>query len=64
MRLRYIEVEGKRYEWRELLRLRREQAKAAHKPQQTLFPMREDSRPASQRSARGRYEQPLLFKVD
>jgi hypothetical protein len=58
-----IYIDGKPHLWSELLKLRREQRKAARQPdQETLFPLKEDSRPASQRSASGRYEQPLLFK--
>ena len=61
--MRAIVIDGKIWDWKEIRRLRREQVQAARKPQQeTLFPLVEDSRPASQRSASGRYEQPLLFE--
>ncbi len=50
--------------WKEILKLRREQRKAARQPQLTLFELKEDSRPASQRTAEGRYTEPMLFRVD
>jgi len=61
---KFITLGGKVYRWRDVLRLRREQAKEAKQPQPTLFPMREDSRPASQTTVAGRYNEPTLFKVD
>jgi hypothetical protein len=60
----FVVIDGKRYLWKELLRLRREQRKAARQPQPTLFEMRDDRRPASQRTAEGRYSEPMLFRVD
>ena len=63
--LRYIEIDGKRYAWKDIVRLRREQIEAERRVQQpTLFEFRDDSRPASQRTVRGRYEEPTLFKVN
>lgn len=38
-----------------------QRAKAMKARQLMLFAVREDSRPASQRTAAGRYEEPLLF---
>jgi hypothetical protein len=62
MRLKYVEVGGKRYLWAELLKLRREQQKAARQPQQeTLFDLRDDRRPSTQTNASDRYANPLLF---
>ena len=62
---KFIEIDGKRYAWKDILRVRREQAKADREATQpTLFELRDDSRPASQRTASGRHEQPTLFKVD
>jgi hypothetical protein len=62
MRRKFIELDGKRYTWADLLKLRREQQKAARQPsQETLFEVREDSRPASQKSASGRFAEPTLF---
>jgi hypothetical protein len=59
---RFIEIEGKRYLWRELLQRRREQ-KAAHAraEQPPLFELRLDQRPSSERTAAGRYLEPTLF---
>jgi hypothetical protein len=63
--LKFIEIQGKRYSWKEILRMRRDQSKAERQAQQLpLFELRHDSRPASQQTARGRYEEPTLFKVD
>ncbi|MGE0236073.1 hypothetical protein [Methylocystis sp.] len=58
---RYLVVDGKRFLWAELLRLRKEQRKAAKNEQQTLFPLKEDCRPPTQKTARGRFEEPTLF---
>ena len=60
----FIVIEGKRYAWKELLKLRREQRKAARQPQLTLFELKEDNRPASQRTAEGRFTEPMLFNID
>jgi hypothetical protein len=63
--MRYVCIDNKRYEWKEILRLRRQQIEAERRAQQpTLFELRDDCRPASQQTARGRYEQPMLFNVD
>jgi hypothetical protein len=44
-RLKYIEIDGKRYLWREVLELRREQKKAHARGQQpTLFELKDDRR--------------------
>jgi hypothetical protein len=58
----FIVIEGKRYAWKDILRLRREQRKAARQPQLTLFALKEDNRPASQRTVEGRFTEPLLFE--
>lgn len=61
--MRYVTLpNGDRILWRELLRLRREQQKAERQPQPTLFEVKEDRRPETQRSVDGRYSQPLLFE--
>jgi hypothetical protein len=60
---RYIIIDGKRYSWRDILTLRREQRQPAL-PQATLFELKEDARPASQRSAASRYAEPSLFDGD
>lgn len=59
--MRTIEIEGKRYLWRDVLKLRRDQAKAQRQPQLTLFEMKVDSRPPSQKTVDGRFEEPSLF---
>ena len=61
-RLKYIEIDGKRYLWREVLELRREQKKAHARTQQpTLFELTDDRRPVAERTASGRYREPSLF---
>ena len=59
-----IVIDGKRYLWRDILKLRREQRKAAKKRQLTLFELKDDSRPATQRTTEGRFTEPTLFRVD
>jgi hypothetical protein len=60
--LKFIDINGKRFLWRELLHRRREQVAAAAKAEQpVLFEMKQDCRPASERTAAGRYSQPNLF---
>lgn len=60
--MRTILIGDKRYAWRDILKLRREQQKAERQPQPTLFELKEDIRPSSLRSAEGRYTEPLLFE--
>jgi hypothetical protein len=60
---RFIEIDGKRYLWRDLLQLRREQKKAHTQAlQPVLFELKEDTRPVTQRTAAGRYLEPSLFQ--
>jgi hypothetical protein len=59
-RSRFIEIDGKRYLWLDILALRRAQA-LPKAEQPTLFPVREDSRPVPARCAAGRYREPSLF---
>jgi hypothetical protein len=59
--IKFIEIDGKRYAWHDILKLRRDRVKAARKPQPTLFELKDDSRPASQKTAADRYAEPLLF---
>jgi hypothetical protein len=61
--MRFIEIDGKRYAWRDILALRREQQQPAAS-QPTLFKLKDDVRPAPQRSAAGRYSEPTLFDGD
>jgi hypothetical protein len=59
---RFIDIDGKRYLWRDLLRLRQEQREAARRGEQpALFELREDARPPIERTAAGRYLEPSLF---
>jgi hypothetical protein len=60
--MRTVEIDGKRYHWRDILKLRREQQKAERQPQPTLFDLRVDERPSTQRTASERYENPTLFE--
>jgi hypothetical protein len=60
--MRTIEINGVRMFWRDVLKLRREQQKAERQPHPTLFELRVDSRPATQRTASDRYENPTLFE--
>jgi hypothetical protein len=61
-RLRFIDIDGKRYFWRDVLQLRAEQRRAHAAAQQlALFELKQDSRPAVARTAAGRYLEPSLF---
>jgi hypothetical protein len=57
---RTIDIDGRRYAWRDLVALRRTQA-TPRAEQPTLFALREDRRPPGERSAAERYEAPSLF---
>jgi hypothetical protein len=59
---RTIEIDGRRYIWRELVALRRTQA-TPRVQQPTLFELREDYRPPGERNAAERYEAPSLFTL-
>ena len=59
---KFIEIDGKRFLWRDVLQLRREQIQAYAKAQQpALFELKEDRRPAAECTAVGRYLEPSLF---
>ena len=59
---RFIVIDGKRHLWRDILKLRKEQVKAAANAKQpTLFPLTIDARPAADRTAARRYLEPSLF---
>jgi hypothetical protein len=59
---RFIEIDGKRYLWRDVLALRRAQLAGTRAERQPpLFPLIEDARPKAARTATGRYMEPLLF---
>ena len=57
---RFIDIDGRRYAWRDLVALRRAQATPPAE-QPTLFELREDHRPPGERSAAERYQTPSLF---
>ena len=59
--MRFIEIDGKRYVWRDILEKRREQLKRSRPPQPVLFELKEDARPPAERTAAGRYLEPTLF---
>mgnify|MGYP001767741149 FL=1 len=57
-------IDGKRYLWRDILEMRRRQLDEARKAQQpALFELKDDHRPAEQRTAAGRYQAPSLFTL-
>ena len=60
----FIEIDGRRFVWRELVQKRRAQLQAAARAvQPALFELRDDSRPACERTAARRYLEPSLFTV-
>jgi hypothetical protein len=61
MTVKYFILDGKRYLWADVLKLRREQLKAARHKQPALFELQDDARPKSQRTASARFEEPTLF---
>jgi hypothetical protein len=59
---RMIAIDGKLYLWSEIVALRRAQIAAARRAEQlALFELIDDARPPSQRTATGRYSEPMLF---
>ena len=58
---KYLVLDNRRYLWRDILKLRREQCKAAEQAQPVLFNLQDDERPKSQRTAAARYGEPTLF---
>ncbi len=59
---RFIDIDGRRYPWRDPVALRQAQAQPRAE-QPTLFELREDHRPPGERSAAERYCEPSLFSV-
>jgi hypothetical protein len=50
--------------WSDVLKLRREQKKAHARAQQpALFELKDDHRPAAERTAAGRYREASLFSI-
>jgi hypothetical protein len=61
---KFIEIDGKRVLWRDLVAKRREQLAAVAKSEQpALFELKEDRRPIADRTAAGRYLEPSLFTL-
>ena len=61
-----IVIDGHGYSWQQLCELRRQQLeawRAAQSAQPALFEMKHDVRPAAERTAAGRYQEPSLFAV-
>jgi hypothetical protein len=59
-----IIVDGHAFSWQRLTELRRQQLdtwRAEQLRQLTLFEMKDDHRPAAERSAAGRYKEPSLW---
>jgi hypothetical protein len=57
-------VDGHAFNWQHLVELRRQQLeawRAAERRQLALFELKKDCRPASERTAEGRYHEPSLF---
>jgi hypothetical protein len=62
--MRFVEIDGKRCAWKDILQKRRDQLKQSRQPQPALFELKEDARPPSERTAAGRYLEPTLFDRD
>jgi hypothetical protein len=60
-RPRFIIIDGKSHLWRDILALRQAQCTEPKAAQSTLFPLKDDARPATDRTAAGRYREPGLF---
>jgi hypothetical protein len=60
--LRFIEIDGKRYLWRDIVQMRREQFCARVRSEHpVLFPLKDDYRSPAELTAAGRYQEPSLF---
>jgi hypothetical protein len=58
-------IEGRAYSWRALCELRKAQMearRAAQGSQPALFELKDDRRPAAERTATGRYREPNLLE--
>lgn len=63
---KFIEIDGRRYLWRDIIKLRQEQCRVAAEAQPMqppLFELREDFRPMSERTAAARYREPSLLSL-
>jgi hypothetical protein len=59
-------IDGHGYSWQQLCELRRAQLEARRAAQATqlaLFELKEDCRPAAERTVAGRYHEPTFFAV-
>ena len=62
MKPRFIDIDGRRYLWADILELRRTQLAAWRKAQQpVLFEMHDDRRPEAESTGTRRYLEPSLF---
>jgi hypothetical protein len=59
---RFVDIDGRRYLWRDLVMLRQAQAQPRAE-QPALFPLRDDRRPPGERNAAERYCEPSLFTL-
>jgi hypothetical protein len=61
-----ILIDGRGYSWQQLCELRRAQLEAwrsAQAQQPALFELKDDCRPAAERTASGRYEEPTFLAL-
>ena len=57
-------IDGRAFSWRRILEIRRQQIetwKAARPQQPAVFDLKQDYRPAAERTADGRYREPSLL---
>jgi hypothetical protein len=65
MASKFIDIDGKRHLWRDIVQARRKQLEAEPKHEQPLlFEMRVDVRPELDRCAANRYLHPSLFDLE
>jgi len=63
--LKWIDIDGRRYLWRDIVQLRRTQRQARARAQQpALFELKDDYRPPAERTAASRYQEPSLFALE
>jgi hypothetical protein len=59
-------IDGRAYSWRQICELRQQQKQAreaARARQLTLFELKDDCRPAAERNATGRFQEPTFFDL-
>jgi hypothetical protein len=60
--MKYLELDGRRYAWKDILARRKAQRQCErHASQPALFDLVHDARPKSQASASNRFSEPTLF---